>query len=175
MRSTVHKNFMVDAHSFRDDGVFPNSYLPVLHYRNALCLPTFFASDRIRKLFEDNHWTHSWKSGIFTFHHYHSLTHEVLGVYKGKTTLLLGGQYGKKIVVERGDVLLIPAGVSHKNLGDENDARCIGAYPDGKDYDMMYGKANERPGADKNIYTVGLPSRDPIQGFRGKMQEYWKL
>lgn len=165
----------VQDFQLKDDGRFPNSYLPVLLYKNALKLPSFFASDYIKKLFATHNWKNAWKAGVFTYHHYHSNTHEVLGFYQGRARLQLGGDAGITVVVEKGDVLLIPAGVAHRNLEGENAVKCVGAYPDGKEYDMKYGKEDERPQADKNIYAVGLPALDPVHGAHGRMQEYWKL
>lgn len=173
--SRLNKGHAVEHYLLKDNGTFPNSYLPVLLYKRALKLPMFFAGDFIKKIFESNNWSNSWKNGVFTYHHYHSITHEVLGFYSGKAVLQLGGDDGIKLQVEKGDVLLIPAGVAHKNLDSQNAIKCVGAYPDGKDYDMNYGKPEERPQADKNIYAVGLPSKDPVWGESGRLQEFWKL
>jgi uncharacterized protein YjlB len=87
----VNKEFEVEYYQLKDDGIFPNSYLPVVLYRKVLVLPVIFASHSIKRLFQSNGWSNVWKDGIYEFHHYHSITHEVLGVYKGKTVLLLGG------------------------------------------------------------------------------------
>lgn len=115
----------------KDDGVFPNSELPVLFYPGILSLPPLFGAHVIGKLFQKNGWSNTWKSGIYTFHHYHSNTHEVMGVCRGETTLQLGGERGMRLTIKRGDVLIIPAGVAHKNLGAESDVTCVGAYPNG--------------------------------------------
>jgi uncharacterized protein YjlB len=155
-----------------DDGRFPNSKLPVLLYKGVLDIPFLFPAVYVKNLFEKNNWYNAWDYGIFEYHHYHSITHEVLGVYKRKTTLLLGGENGIKINIEKGDVLVIPAGVAHKNLGKENDVKVIGAYPNGKDYDMNYGKPGERPRTDQNIAAVPIPSTDPVSGFGG-LTEIW--
>lgn len=173
--SRLNRACEVQHYLLKDDGTFANSYLPVLLYKKVLRIPRFFGSHFVKKLFAEHNWSNAWRSGIFTYHHYHSVTHEVLGVYKGEATVQLGGENGIKVLLEKGDVLIIPAGVAHKNLDDENALKCVGAYPDGKDYDMNYGKAGERPQADKNIYAVQLPSHDPVFGASGKMQEYWKL
>lgn len=158
----------------KDDGVFPNSSLPILHYLKVLQLSPLFPALAIRKLFQKNNWTNNWKQGIYTYHHYHSTTHEVLGICKGETLLQLGGEKGITLFVQKGDVLVIPAGVAHINLGRENDVICIGGYPDGRDYDMNYGMASERPKADHNIASVPLPSTDPVYGTRGGLPDLWK-
>src|SRR3954469_8232421 len=123
------KYFTEYPYVLKDDGIFPNSDLPVLFYKNVLDLPAVFPGTFVENLFRENNWRNSWKSGIFEYHHYHSITHEVIGCYKGKTTLQLGGENGVTLTVEKGDVLIIPAGVAHKNLGKEDDIACVGAYP----------------------------------------------
>ena len=158
----------------KDDGLFPNNRLPILYYPKALKLPKLFPSHFTKKLFQENNWKNNWKQGIYTYHHYHSTTHEVLGVCKGETLLLLGGEEGVTIFIEEGDVLVIPAGVAHMNLGKENDVTCIGGYPDGRDYDMNYGNRNERPRTDHNIASVPLPETDPVLGKEGGLLEIWK-
>jgi uncharacterized protein YjlB len=157
-----------------DDGIFPNSHLPVLVYRNAVKLPLLFPGRAFRSLFEQNGWSNSWKDGIYTFHHYHSNTHEALGVCKGKTVLQFGGDNGIKVFVAKGDVVVIPAGVAHKNLGDKDQVACIGAYPEGRNYDMNVGKPGERPQSDQNILAVPLPATDPVEGKTGSLVQIWK-
>jgi uncharacterized protein YjlB len=156
-----------------DNGIFPNSVLPVLLYINVLKLPFLFSGDFIKKNFEGNNWSNAWKAGIFTYHHYHSNTHEVLGVYKGKTKIVLGGESGALIEIQKGDVLIIPAGVAHKNLGIENDVGVIGAYPGGKNYDIKYGRKDERPEADINIENVPIPATDPVWEASSGLIKIW--
>jgi uncharacterized protein YjlB len=156
-----------------DDGIFPNNVLPVLLYKNVLKLPFLFPGDFIKNIFERNNWSNAWKAGIFTYHHYHSNTHEVLGVYKGKTKIVLGGESGNLIEIQKGDVLIIPAGVAHKNLGSENQVGIIGAYPNGKNYDIKYGRKDERPDADINIENVPIPETDPVWGAFLGVAKIW--
>jgi hypothetical protein len=67
----------------QDDGIFPNSPLPALLYKAILDIPRLFPATYVKHLFEQNNWSNSWDSGIFEYHHYHSITHEVLGIYAG--------------------------------------------------------------------------------------------
>lgn len=157
-----------------DNGIFPNSILPVLYYPNVLQLPLLFSAMHVKNKFEKNSWTNSWRSGIFTYHHYHSTTHEAMAIIRGKTTLQLGGDDGIQLTIQRGDVLVIPAGVAHKNLGNEKDVIAIGAYPGGRDYDMNYGNAGERPSADSNIKKLPVPSTDPLLGKSKGLPRIWK-
>jgi len=158
----------------RDDGKFPNSHLPAMLYKGALDTPMLFPAVHIKNLFEKNGWCNSWDAGIFEYNHYHSITHEVLGIYSGAAMLQLGGEDGQKILIEKGDVLVIPSGVAHKNLGNENDVGVIGAYPDGRDYDMNYGKPGERPRTDENIRKVPIPASDPVFGPDKGLIKIWK-
>jgi uncharacterized protein YjlB len=69
----------VEQISLQDNGVFPNSRLPALLYKNALVIPVLFPGTHLRNIFKRNGWSNSWDAGIFEYHHYHSVTHEMLG------------------------------------------------------------------------------------------------
>jgi uncharacterized protein YjlB len=103
----------------------------------------------------------------------HCKAHEVLGVYRGSAKVQLGGQKGLVVDIHAGDVIIMPAGFAHKNLSPSADFGVVGAYPEGQDWDMNYGKPGERPGADRNIERVALPKQDPIYGAGGPLLEKW--
>jgi len=157
---------------FKDDGKIPNSKFPLLIYKNAFPARGSDGAAWLEKHFESQGWTNSWRNGIYSYHHYHSTTHEVLGIYSGSALLHLGGEEGKKIQVEAGDILIIPAGVGHKNLGGDN-LGVVGAYPDGRDWDINKGEPGERPKADKNIAALPVPAKDPYNEKTG-LTEIWK-
>ena len=160
----------------KDDGTFPNNEkVPLLVYQGALALPAKNPATHIEDLFESNAWDGSWRNGVYNFHHYHSTAHEVLGVYAGSAKVQLGGGQGTTLTVRGGDVVIIPAGVAHKNLGASPDFRIVGAYPMTQRPDMCYGKPGERPRADERIARVGLPRRDPVYGATGPMVRYWGI
>jgi uncharacterized protein YjlB len=85
----------------------------------------------------------------------------------------LGGDNGVLISIGAGDVIIIPAGVAHKNMGSSDDFGVVGAYPAGQNWDMNYGKGHERPQADKNIARVPLPEKDPVFGAGGPLGQHW--
>jgi uncharacterized protein YjlB len=116
----------------------------------------------------------TWRNGIYSYHHYHSTAHEVLGCYRGSAKVQFGGESGIVEELSAGDVVIIPAGVGHKNLGASADFAVVGAYPRGQDYDMNYGKPGERPRADENIARVPLPETDPIFGKDGPLLRHWR-
>ena len=163
------------SHILEDDGTFPNNArLALLVYKGALLLQPGDDESAIKKVFESNGWTNSWINGVYDYHHYHSVTHEVMGVFCGMADLQLGGPNGVCLEVLRGDVIIIPAGVAHKCLKASDDFSVVGAYPDGREYDLMYGKEGERPSADGNIADVPEPDKDPVYGEEGPLKQIWK-
>lgn len=154
--------------------LIPNSRLPLLIYRGAVELPEDDPAALFEELFAAHDWSNSWRDGIFPFHHYHSNTHEVLGVFSGTARVEFGGEHGIAQDISAGDVVVIPAGVAHQRLGASEDFGIVGAYPGGRDYDMNYAKPGERPRADENISRVEMPSQDPIYGECGPLFEHWK-
>ena len=158
---------------FKDDGSIPNSRYAVLLYRGAVDLDAEDPASSLEKRFAENDWTDSWRNRIYTFHHYHSTSHEVLGIYRGSATVRLGGEQGQDFLLEAGDVVVIPAGVGHKNLGSTPRFGVVGAYPNGRQCDLLRGRPGERPQADQNIAAIPLPKEDPIYGPGGPLTSFW--
>ena len=150
-----------------------NPNLPLLIYKGALKLPEHEPAEYIEELLHSNHWGSSWRNGIYPYPHYHSTAHEVLLVFSGSAKVQLGGERGITEVLKGGDVVILPAGVGHKNLASSQDFGIVGAYPEGQDCDMCYGKPGERPQADRNIVRVGMPKTDPVYGVAGPMMQRW--
>jgi len=156
---------------FSDDGGIPNSALPVVIYRGALADAS---AEGMERLFDSNGWPSAWRYGVYDYHHYHSTTHECLGVAAGSARLHLGGPSGLVFAVAAGDVIVLPAGTGHKNVGSSPDFLVVGAYPPGGQADMLYGKSGERPEADERIAKVAAPKTDPVGGQGGPVLEYWR-
>jgi len=171
---TAVKKADVIAVELKDDGIFPNSKLPLLLYRRAVPISEGDPAHVFEELFKENGWCDSWRNGIYPYQHYHSTAHEVLGIYRGSAKVQLGGEHGVIHEVRAGDVIVIPAGVAHKNLGSSADFGVVGAYPDGQEMDMNYGKASERPRAIENIAQLALPKTDPVFGENGPLIEKWR-
>jgi uncharacterized protein YjlB len=161
-----------DLHYFKDDGIVPNSKYPLLHYRNVFDKRGDEGALWLEEKFLSNNWSNSWRNGVFTFQHYHSIAHEVLGFYNGKVSVLLGGDSGKIVKVTAGDIIVIPAGVGHKNLGDDK-LGVVGAYPNGMPVDILRAEPGDRPKADKNIAGVPFPDTDPLLGNSGGLIKIW--
>jgi len=157
-----------------DDGQFPNSRLPVLLYRSI----TPPHNERLDKWLEAkltaNNWLGVWRNGILSYHHYHSTSHEVLCIYAGWVEVLLGGSSGQSVRLQVGDVVVIPAGVAHNNVRASADVAVLGAYPEGRTWDLLIGEPDERPAADLRISQLPLPTHDPLYGLAGPLVNVWK-
>lgn len=163
----------VHTHLFEDDGRIPNNPgLPLLVYSRALATTGDLPSI-CEELFRQNGWGGAWRDGVFPYHHYHSTAHEVLGVVRGTARIAFGGEAGTVTEVEAGDVVVIPAGVGHCNLGSSGDFLVVGAYPAGQSWDLRTGEPGERPGVLGNIRKVPLPEADPVFGEAGPLLEHW--
>lgn len=141
---------------------FPNSEMPVQLYRNAVNGEDLAAE--IESLFQRNGWQGTWRNGIFDYHHFHATAHEVLGCARGSVDVLLGGPDGEVITLNAGDIVLLPAGTSHKNVGHSADYLIIGAYPPGQSADMEYGDEDRYDDVLASIARMPLPGRDPVTG-----------
>jgi uncharacterized protein YjlB len=176
MEWNVNHEPEVISQSLEDDGTFPNNPThPLILYKKAIKFSQGKGADIIEEIFQGNKWGGSWRNGIYPFHHYHSTAHEVLGIYQGDARVQFGGEEGPILAVEAGDVVVIPAGVAHKNINSSHDFRVLGAYPAGQSWDMNYGKEGERPAADKNIIAVPDPGTDPVYGSKSPLLELWKV
>ena len=103
---------------FRDDGSIPNNArLPFLLYRGAVGLTgSADPAAILEELFNANDWGDSWRKGIYEYVHYHSRTHEVLGIARGHARVRFGGNEGKIIALRSGDVVILPAGTGHQHI-----------------------------------------------------------
>lgn len=155
------------AHLFRfgDDGIIPNHpTFPVVLYRSPVALPDGLDPAAVLEdLFKRNGWGRSWRDGIYEYAHYHSRTHEVLGVTRGRGKVRLGGADGQTISLQAGDVVILPAGTGHQSVGASKDFLVVGAYPPEGVYDECTTRA-QHAAALKTIPIVAKPSHDPIYG-----------
>lgn len=181
MYPTCHKHMSISpnppevrTHPLKDDTVIPNNpRLPLLVYLAALDPSARDLASAFESLFAQNHWGDMWRYGVYRFHHYHSKAHEVLGVFRGSASIQFGGEKGIVQKVKAGDMVVIPAGVGHKNLHSSLGFSVVGAYPFGQTHDMCYGNPEERDFALGNIAHVPLPESDPLYGSQGPLLKHW--
>src|SRR4051794_40507867 len=111
------------TYSFADDGSTPNNpILPFVLYEHAVRLED--ASDPaavFEELFGSHGWGRSWRNGIYDYLHYHSRIHEALGIARGRARVRFGGEKGRTVEVESGDVAILPAGTGHQLMEGSDD------------------------------------------------------
>jgi uncharacterized protein YjlB len=163
---------ITERYTFADDGVIPNSTLPVLVYRHVL-QEAELSAQRLIALFGQHGWSNAWEDGIYDYTHFHSNTHEVLGVADGAVRVRLGGEHGASIDLEPGDVVILPAGTGHRAETASEDLLVVGAYPDGLDFDIRRGAPGERAEVLANLASVARPRQDPVTGPTGLLLELW--
>jgi len=154
----VHKLYM------DNDGTYPNNPThPLLLYRSA-----FHGTQQegYTKIVSSGEWTSPWVWGIFTYHHYHTTAWELLICVKGQADIQIGGSNGPIVNISKGDVMLVPPGLAHKQIRDSGGFTLLGSYPiEGCSgpVDTVRGAPTEDQKA--NIEACVTPKRDPVLGL----------
>ena len=153
-----------ESYSSMPRGLVPNSRFPVLVYRDAAPRD----QPAMLQMFQQNGWLNNWVyPGIYPYGHFHSTTHECLGCAVGWMEVEIFGEGGERLRLEAGDVLVMPAGVSH-NMTDQSDGVVVvGGYPQGRDWDNIPDaslKEERRRAAVKRIMMLPIPSGNPVNG-----------
>jgi uncharacterized protein YjlB len=162
----------IERYTFNDDGVIPNSSFPVIVYRGVLSGADLSAA-RFIALFGQHGWSNAWKNSIYDYTHFHSNTHEVLGVAEGSARVRLGGDHGASVDLGAGDVVILPAGTGHRAESASEDLLVVGAYPDGLEFDIRRGAPTERAEVYANLARVPRPRQDPVAGPDGQLMQIW--
>lgn len=149
----------------RPKGMLPNSRFPLLVHRGGVPGGT---EEAVRARFRANGWLNNWRyPGIYTYPHFHSTSHECLGVAAGWMEVELFGRGGTRLRVAAGDVIVLPAGVSHRMTGHSDDVMMVGGYPEGRDWDNIQEDQiteETRRAAAKRIMMLPIPAQDPVTG-----------
>ncbi len=161
---------------FRDDGMVPNHpYWPLVVLRRAVRLPrTLDPAAVFEDIFAGNGWGHSWRGGIYDYLHYHSRIHEVLGVARGSAKVRFGGNAGRTLRLNAGDVVILPAGTGHQCLSASKSFMAVGAYPPSSTYDECGPTAEEHERGAKSVRKVARPRKDPVFGAKGPLLQLWR-
>ncbi len=154
----------------KPNGWVPNNVLPVLIYLNALTGKPDLASE-LEHIFTTNQWPPQWRNGIYSFHHYHSTAHEVLGIAAGQANIVLGGEGGEALTIHTGDVLVLPAGTGHCRITASEDLLVIGAYPEDEHWDIC--RTAPTPDVLERMRHVRFPASDPVTGSSGELPKLW--
>jgi len=164
----------VETRLFADDGKTPNHpLLPLVVMRGTGAQDAPDPAAWFEQRFQSHGWGGVWRWTVYPYHHYHTTNHEVLGVARGEATLELGGEHGAVFQVAVGDVIVIPAGVGHKRLASTEDFQVVGAYPEGREPDLVRSGEGDIQAARERIQQVLFPRQDPVHGTGGPLFNHW--
>ncbi|KAH8883206.1 hypothetical protein GQ53DRAFT_830900 [Thozetella sp. PMI_491] len=163
-----------------DTPYVPGSELPVVVYRGALkhCQN----EEEIRIYLESNGgWVRGGAWNAWFKSHYHPNVHECYGVATGSSELSIGRgplddhSAEQLIRLNKGDVMIIPAGVSHCSSTATEDYRFIVFFPkEDPKWISVWCQTDEDTAENKQrALQVPLPSTDPLEGPNGYLIREW--
>ncbi|TCD66549.1 hypothetical protein EIP91_001270 [Steccherinum ochraceum] len=168
---TPLSSLRVSQHQIPRHGLVPNTSIhhkPVLIYHGAF-EPDNLSPDAVEAhILSVGQFNPQWRYTMYSTSHFHSTVHELLVVFKGSAKVCFGGEENPGRVdteVQKGDAMLLPAGVAHRLLQGRDGFEMIGSYPRGASWDMCYGREGED--VDERIAGLGWLKRDPLYGNEG--------
>jgi uncharacterized protein YjlB len=175
MKSETDQGVSPEQHELLPGSWCPNNpSCPLLIFRNTLPGSDEELAKHFEETFERNGWPPAWRYTIFDYPHYHSTTHEVIGIFRGEADVRFGDDAGFTARLTAGDILLIPAGVSHQRLWQTDEFQGVGAYPEGCDVDEVRKDSGVSLSvAEKRIRDIATPP-DPLKGGEGLLRKAWR-
>ncbi|MCB1340648.1 MAG: hypothetical protein KDK24_06215 [Pseudooceanicola sp.] len=157
----------IESYTSKPEGRIPNSRFPLLIHRGGI---PGGGEGALKARFRENGWSNNWSyPGVYHYPHFHSTSHECLGCARGwmEFSLSVGPGGWTRVRVEAGDVIVMPAGVSHEQVGASEDIMMCGGYAGGRDWDnVQEAHLSEElyRAACKRIMMLPIPDRDPVTG-----------
>ncbi|NBV76766.1 cupin [bacterium] len=160
---------------FLDNGTIPNSRHPVLVYKNAFDFTDRSSVYREVEVHVSAHgWRLEWEWRIYRYTHWHSTAHEALACIEGDAVVEVGGpQYGEEYNVIPGTIMVIPAGVAHRNKRYSSDFKVLGMYPEEQKWNLIKGARTFSPIGRRQSRKVPVPRADPFFGPKGPLTKLW--
>ncbi|KAL5342383.1 RmlC-like cupin domain-containing protein [Aspergillus crustosus] len=168
----------VTSRQIREWERIPNTSIqsrPLLIYHEAFDASADELSKHLRKIGEVSP---SWVYTMYSETHFHSTSHEVLGVVSGSARLCFGGEGNPERYepeVSKGDLIIVPAGLGHRLLSDagktQGEFKMVGAYPRDKSWDMCYGRPGEEDSR-QAIESLSWFRKDPLYGEAGPALQF---
>lgn len=157
---------------FAADGWVPNNRrLPAIFFRAVIDCSRPDPAAAFKSVFRRNGWEPRWRNGVYSFHHYHSTAHEVLGFAAGTARLMLGGPNGHEITVSAGDCALLPAGTGHFRIDASRDFLVVGAYAPDQSPDLCRSAIAKED--ETRMAELAFPNADPVLGSAGPLCRFW--
>lgn len=156
-----------ESYPSKPQGRIPNSRFPLLIHRGAI---PGGGTEAVKTRFRETGWGNNWEyPGVYHYAHFHSTTHEALGCAAGwmEFNLSVGEGGWTRVRIEAGDVIVMPAGVSHEHVAASDDIMMCGGYAGGRDWDNIQEAhlTDDRYYlACKLIMSLPIPDRDPATG-----------
>ncbi|MFB6355053.1 MAG: cupin domain-containing protein [bacterium] len=159
---------------FESNGSVPNHpEWPLIVYEDCWTGDT----GEIENVYRSNNWGGTWRNGIYSYHHYHSNAHEVLGVVNGSAVVLFGGPApgGVALELSAGDVAVLPAGTGHKRESSGGRLLVVGGYPKScPGWNLKKARSDPPSQIMSDIRDTSSPSGDPIYGDAGPLVDTWQ-
>jgi uncharacterized protein YjlB len=155
------------------DFVPNNPDCPLIVYAQAVPIGGPDPAVAFEELFGANGWPPGWRNGVLAFHHFHSTSHEVLGIYSGEVRVCFGGDGGPQITLVPGDVIVVPAGVAHERIASRGQLGIVGAYPQAHNRDLCEADVDPCHFHGQRVRQVSKPQFDPVRGAQGGLVQHW--
>ncbi|WP_157558235.1 cupin domain-containing protein [Niabella aurantiaca] len=162
-----------DIFYFKEDKNIPNSPLPLLIYRGFFDKEYEDCEGWLKNRFSSNRWFPAPRLQVFGFTHYYINTHLVIGVCSGEAKWQLGGTLGITTNIEKGDVVVIPAGVALRHLESEKNFKIVGAGSVNEVPRVQKEQSGNHAHGNNGIANIALPETDPILGPEESQLTIW--